>query len=644
MATTTCKACGGTVTFSEGSTVGLCEYCGSTVTRSKIEDEQRDSLHNRGNLLRMRGEYDRALSVFEQIIALDDTDAEAHRNAALCRYGIEYVKDPDTNKRIPTCHRASWDSILTDVDYLDAVKYADYMARRVYEADGKYIDEVQKQILAISHTEEPYDIFICYKESALDGSRTKDSVLAQDLYDYLTKEGYRVFFARISLEDTLGKQYEPYIFSALNSAKVMLVVGTSADNINSPWVRNEWSRFLSLVKKDPSKVIIPCYRDMDPYDLPDELAVLQSQNMGKIGFDQDLMRGISKIFSNKSIQNPKENTSIGSTTSPLLRRAYMFLSDHDWGSAESYFNRVLDLAPECGEAYAGLLCVEYKADALNNLAQYVSPLHLDEERVLMWMANLIPLSDLTLDNKRNYQRAIKYGNNETISTLSKQNELLLKAAKEKKRQFEFDEKESIEQGKQEIVSSQIDAETEYVLNCEIQAEEAKDGIVKSKKKINEYTDWEKSLRQEGQQSFALLKTLRNIEVAIFILSFIFLGACLYGKVAQGEDYLGYKIEIPIWQWIMAYFIIGVIALGITAIFHKFLFRLNERKNEVINTLDQCDEYLKKKEENEQQISTLENQIEQLGKEKEQHENNIATLQKKKLILQLIWIIKRHIEY
>ena len=305
---------------------------------------------------------------------------------------------------------------------------------------------------------------------------------------------------------------------------------------------------------------------------------------------------------------------------------------------------MLDLAPECGEAYAGLLCVEYKADALNNLAQYVSPLHLDEERVLMWMANLIPLSDLTLDNKRNYQRAIKYGNNETISTLSKQNELLLKAAKEKKRQFEFDEKESIEQGKQEIVSSQIDAETEYVLNCEIQAEEAKDGIVKSKKKINEYTDWEKSLRQEGQQSFALLKTLRNIEVAIFILSFIFLGACLYGKVAQGEDYLGYKIEIPIWQWIMAYFIIGVIALGITAIFHKFLFRLNERKNEVINTLDQCDEYLKKKEENEQQISTLENQIEQLGKEKEQHENNIATLQKKKLILQLIWIIKRHIEY
>ena len=82
--TTTCKACGGTVIFPQGPTVGICKYCGSTVTRSIIGDEQRDALHNRGNFLRMRGEYDRALTVFEQIIALDDTDAEAHWNAALC--------------------------------------------------------------------------------------------------------------------------------------------------------------------------------------------------------------------------------------------------------------------------------------------------------------------------------------------------------------------------------------------------------------------------------------------------------------------------------------------------------------------------------------------------------------------------------
>lgn len=151
--------------FRKAQLLAFASTVGSTVTRSKIEDEQRDALHNRGNFLRMRGEYDRALSVFEQLIALDDTDADAHWNAALCRYGIEYVKDPESGKRIPTCHRANWDSILSDVDYLAAIHFADPMARKVYETDGKYIDEVQKNILAISRTEEPYDIFICYKET-----------------------------------------------------------------------------------------------------------------------------------------------------------------------------------------------------------------------------------------------------------------------------------------------------------------------------------------------------------------------------------------------------------------------------------------------------------------------------------------------
>lgn len=641
---TTCKACGGTVIFPEGATVGICEYCGSTVTRSKIEDEQRDALHNRGNFLRMRGEYDRALSVFEQIIALDDTDAEAHWNAALCRYGIEYVKDPDTGKRIPTCHRANWDSILSDVDYLAALQYADSLARSVYESDGKYIDQVQKQILAISNTEDPYDIFICYKESSIDGNRTRDSVLAQDLYDRLTKEGYRVFFARVSLEDTLGKQYEPYIFSALNSAKVMLVVGTSAENINSPWVRNEWSRFLSLVKKDPGKAIIPCYRDMAPHDLPDELAVLQSQDLGKIGFTQDLLRGIGKFFSNNPNPRAKSEPQLEPTTAPLLKRAYMFLADRDWKSAETYFNRVLDMAPECGEAYAGLLCIEFKSDSLSNLSSYASPYLLTEERILMWIAHQITLSELTFENRRNYQRSIKYGTRETISTLVKQNDLLVQMVKNKKRQFEFREKEAAELGKQSAVRSQIDAETELLINCENQTQEAQLGITESKKKIDEYTAWEKSLRQEGEKSFELLKTLRNIEIAIFILSGLFLAICLHGRVAQGEDYLGYKVEIPLGQWIVAYIVIGAIAVGITAVFHKFLFRLNERKSEVINTFDQCDKYLKEKEENAQQITIFENQLKQLVVEKEQHENTIHTLQKRELLIQLIWTIKQHIEY
>ena len=65
------------------------------------------------------------------------------------------------------------------------------------------------------------------KETDENGDRTIDSVMAQNVYDALTTKGYRVFFSRITLEDKLGQEYEPYIFAALNSAKIMLAFGTN---------------------------------------------------------------------------------------------------------------------------------------------------------------------------------------------------------------------------------------------------------------------------------------------------------------------------------------------------------------------------------------------------------------------------------
>lgn len=43
-------------------------------------------------------------------------------------------------------------------------------------------------------------------------------------------------------------------FSALNSAKVMLAVGTKFDYYDSVWVKNEWSRFIYMMKKDKKSI------------------------------------------------------------------------------------------------------------------------------------------------------------------------------------------------------------------------------------------------------------------------------------------------------------------------------------------------------------------------------------------------------
>ena len=166
----------------------------------------------------------------------------------------------------------------------------------------------EKGIIALAQKEDPYDVFICYKETDENGQRTQDSVLANDIYYQLTQEGFKVFYAAITLEDKLGQEYEPYIFSALNSAKVMLVLGTKPEYFSAVWVKNEWSRFLKLMKKDRAKMMIPCYRDMDAYELPQEFAHLQAQNMEKIGFINDIVRGIKKITGRD--EAVRENVSI----------------------------------------------------------------------------------------------------------------------------------------------------------------------------------------------------------------------------------------------------------------------------------------------------------------------------------------------
>ena len=302
--------------------------------------------------------------MYERIVQEDDTDAEAHWCCALCRFGIEYVEDPTTYEWLPTCHRASFDNFLEDVDYLAAVEHSDGITRRQYQKDAAKIAEVQRGIVATSQNEEPFDVFICYKESDENGERTRDSILAQDIYYRLTEQGRRVFFARITLEDKAGTEYEPYIFAALHSAKVMIAVGTKPAHFNAVWVKNEWSRFLSLMKKDRSKLLLPCYRDMDPYDLPEEFSHLLAQDMSKLGFMQDLIRGIRKIA---SVDEPKaavkETVVVNSGSSsvePLLKRAFMFLEDREWEEADKYCEKVLDLDPENAQAYLGKLMAELR--------------------------------------------------------------------------------------------------------------------------------------------------------------------------------------------------------------------------------------------------------------------------------------------
>lgn len=377
MAVMKCKMCGGDLILTDGQSVAECEYCGTKQTLPKLNDDRRANLYDRANHFRRSNEFDKAMGMYERILSEDTTDAEAYWSLVLCRYGIEYVEDPATHKRLPTVNRAQYTSIFDDDNYKSALQYADSYQRHIYEEEAKAINEIQKGILAISQKEEPFDVFICYKETDRNGRRTPDSVLANDLYHQLTQEGFKVFFSRITLEDKLGVAYEPYIFAALNSARVMVVVGTKPEYFNAVWVKNEWSRYLSLIKNGAKKILIPAYRDMDPYDLPEEFSHLQAQDMGKLGFMQDLIRGIKKLAKTEEpkVAVVKETVIAGTAanTAPLLKRAFMFLEDEDWDSADEYCEKVLDIDPECARAYLGKLMAELQVCKQEDLRDQEEP-------------------------------------------------------------------------------------------------------------------------------------------------------------------------------------------------------------------------------------------------------------------------------
>ena len=390
-----CKMCGGTIEFEPGDSIGTCDSCGTKQTLPKLDNEEKANLYDRANHFRRNRDFDKAMGIYEQILNKDKMDAESYWSLVLCRYGIEYVEDPVSHKRVPTVNRTQFTSIFMDEDYKSAIQYADGYQKIIYEQEAKAIDEIQKKILEVSQKEQPFDVFICYKETDNNGKRTQDSVIANDLYHHLTQEGFKVFFSRITLEDKLGVAYEPYIFAALNSAKVMVVLGTRKEYFNAVWVKNEWSRYLALIRSGAKKMLIPAYRDMDPYDLPEEFSHLQAQDISKLGFMQDLIRGIKKIIETDKSETVTKGDTInngGNNVEILLKRAFMFLEDGNFSEADKYCEKVLDQEPENAQAYLGKLMAELKVTKQENLANLKKP----------------------FDDNDNYQKILRFGTSDCI--------------------------------------------------------------------------------------------------------------------------------------------------------------------------------------------------------------------------------------
>ena len=294
-----CNNCGGDYEYRRGR--WICRSCGA-YKPEELSNEEVTLLYTAYQKLRL-AEFAEAEREFDDILQKYSENPNAYWGRLMAKYGIKYEQDFD-GRMIPTCYAASIESVLSSSDYQKALQYADEENKAYYRRQAEYIERVRKEWIEKARKEKPYDIFICYKDSDLANGieRTQDSIAAQDLYIHLRNKGYRVFYSHESLRDKAGEKYEPYIFNALSTAKVMIVYGSKPEYITSTWLKNEWTRYekrMQKGEKNPNSLLV-AYEGFSPNELPTMLSSMICLDAGLKSFYSELDDRIEKILRGKN--------------------------------------------------------------------------------------------------------------------------------------------------------------------------------------------------------------------------------------------------------------------------------------------------------------------------------------------------------
>ena len=304
MAQNICNICGANYEYKNGR--WICPACGA-YKPEELSNEEVTLLYNASQKIRL-ALFDDAEEQYKDIVAKYPDNPDGYWGLVLAKYGIKYEQDYD-GKMIPSCYAASYESVLTDKNYLKAIELADKDNKKYYEEQANKIEKIRKEWIDKASKEEPYDIFISYKDTEKENGteRTKDSYDALELYTMLSKLGYRVFYSRESLKDKAGEKYEPYIFNALNTAHIMIVYGSKPEYIESTWIKNEWMRFykrIKLGKKQPNALLV-INNGFNPAELPQPLNKMQTLDRNRLDFSRELESYCKRVIKAATTVLPK---------------------------------------------------------------------------------------------------------------------------------------------------------------------------------------------------------------------------------------------------------------------------------------------------------------------------------------------------
>ena len=397
-----CNICGANYEYRNGR--WKCPACGAYKPEELSNEEQ--TLLYIAEQKRRLACFEEAEQEYSDIIEKYPQNPYGYWGRLLSKHGIKYERDYD-GKMIPTCCSPTIDSLLTDKDCLKAINLADEDTKQYFQIQSELIERIRNVWVNKANKEKPYDIFICYKDSDLGNGieRTQDSIEAQEIYLHLISQGYRVFYSRESLRDKVGEKYEPYIFNALSTAKVMLVYGKSAEYITSTWLKNEWTRFLKMMKnglKKPDSLIV-AYEGFSPSELPTTLSAIQCLDASRKTFYTDLDKIVKVAITSESKQKKTESNATKSTNT----NGALVCPDcgGNFSAADLLDGDSLVTCLACGKTYytADIMRKTSSSDAESSRFNNLTP----QEKQLLQRQEEITRNYLALRNEKQIEKDVK---------------------------------------------------------------------------------------------------------------------------------------------------------------------------------------------------------------------------------------------
>ncbi|MBQ7308384.1 MAG: TIR domain-containing protein, partial [Clostridia bacterium] len=404
-----------------------CNYC-----QSKFEKKQIDSkmFINLGiaNQERQCANFEKAKNLYEQIIKdfPDEDLTDVYWGLFLCEQRVLFEEDGN-GENFPSFFRITQNLKVEDSQcFGKALSYAlkhntDRLETFNYLADK--IEDARKMYFDIKTKTEPFDVFICFKNTDKDGNYTNDRQLAMDIYNEFSNK-YNIFFSEKTLKDIKSsyRQYEPNIYYGLYTAKVMLLICSKKEYLESKWLKNEWSRFTQINKQgENNKCIIPIFTDgFNPEDLPEslwhnqgifddrklistlettlqnitnpvdkleELRKEQEKQREELKKAQEMQRLEQERLLNEKLEALR-NQNLGNNVNldNMIKRGFQYLDDEEWDNAINQVEKIFDVDVTVAQGYIIKMMIEYKLKTLSDFNKL----------------------DISAFENKNYKNALKY--------------------------------------------------------------------------------------------------------------------------------------------------------------------------------------------------------------------------------------------